>query len=880
MATVRGLLVALGMAFVAAGCGGDISHAVGGDGGGLDAPVVDAPGAPDGPVGCGLRTCLSAGATCGPIGDGCGSVLQCGDCVPPTTCGGGGVPSQCGGTTGCVPKTCLELGVTCGPMGDGCGSLIAGGCGDCAAPDTCGGGGLHGQCGTPPVQPDGGPPACTPLTCAQLGVACGPAGDGCGGLIAGGCGGCGAPDTCGGGGVPGHCGRPATACTPKTCAQLGFDCGPAGDGCGGLVAGGCGTCGGTNICGGGGVPGRCGNSVASDGGVCVNLCTQQVQCPSGTTSVSGTVYAPNGKEPLFNALVYVPNAPLADFPPGVACDRCGAAVSGAPLVQTTTGPDGTFTLGDMPVGASIPLVIQLGRWRRVVTLPNVPQCVDTALAPDVTRLPRNQGEGHIPLTAMVTGNVDQLECVLRKIGLDEGEFTLPSGTGRIHMYTENGVAHMQNGANIPAASTLWGATPRLDDYDIVAFACEGGEHRKSAAAQQRVRAYADKGGRVFATHYSYVWLYENDPWGCYDAGGGNTCTTAGHTTALWDPLQGQDNTLTFNVDTSFPKGASFSQWLDVVSASRGAGTNQVDISVWRHDADLVYAPTQRWLYGTDPRAAGDPTIPASMVEHLTFNTPVGTPADQQCGRVLFSDFHVTNATNLGGSRLFQQCDQTADLTGQEKILEFMLFDLASCVTADVPTCTPRTCQQLGLTCGPAGDGCGNLIPGGCGTCTPPAVCGGAGVPGQCGQVSCAPLTCGQLGLACGPAGDGCGQIIDCGPCTAPATCGGGGVPGQCGSTGSCGPWTCADFGFTCGPAGDGCGHVLDCGPCTPPDTCGGGGVQGRCGHQNCTGLTCAAAGAECGWIGDGCGGQIDCGPCTPPQTCGGGGTPNVCGTIG
>ena len=53
---------------------------------------------------------------------------------------------------------------------------------------------------------------------------------------------------------------------------------------------------------------------------------------------------------------------------------------------------------------------------------------------------------------------------------------------------------------------------------------------------------------------------------------------------------------------------------------------------------------------------------------------------------------------------------------------------------------------------------------------------------------CAPTTCSELGLSCGPASDGCGGTLDCGMCTAPATCGGGGTPGVCGGgSGSCLP---------------------------------------------------------------------------------------------
>ena len=75
------------------------------------------------------------------------------------------------------------------------------------------------------------PGACTPKTCSQLGFNCGTASDGCGGSLS--CGTCAAGQTC----TNNVC---AATCTPKTCSQLGFNCGTASDGCGGTLS--CGTC--------------------------------------------------------------------------------------------------------------------------------------------------------------------------------------------------------------------------------------------------------------------------------------------------------------------------------------------------------------------------------------------------------------------------------------------------------------------------------------------------------------------------------------------------------------------------------------------------------------------------------------------------------------
>ena len=77
------------------------------------------------------------------------------------------------------------------------------------------------------------------MSCDDLGFNCGPAGDGCGGLLE--CGACSEDEKCGDSGKPSVCGLiPGKACIPLTCQDRGWECGPAGDGCGGTLD--CGYC--------------------------------------------------------------------------------------------------------------------------------------------------------------------------------------------------------------------------------------------------------------------------------------------------------------------------------------------------------------------------------------------------------------------------------------------------------------------------------------------------------------------------------------------------------------------------------------------------------------------------------------------------------------
>src|SRR6185295_1577136 len=102
----------------------------------------------------------------------------------------------------------------------------------------------------------------------------------------------------------------------------------------------------------------------------------------------------------------------------------------------------------------------------------VPSCTSSPVAPTLTRLPRTQAEGDIPRIALSTGGADALECLLRKIGIDDSEFTNDAGLGRVHLFSGEGGTNAFDptlgGAAFTAAETgLWSDTATLSEYDIV-----------------------------------------------------------------------------------------------------------------------------------------------------------------------------------------------------------------------------------------------------------------------------------------------------------------------------------------------------------------------------------------------------------------------------
>jgi hypothetical protein len=472
------------------------------------------------------------------------------------------------------------------------------------------------------------------------------------------------------------------------------------------------------------------------------MCQINQQCPDGgTTSVSGTVYDPAGNNPLYNVVVYVPNTTPDPLTPGVstapnACS-CASLYTGTPVAAAVTDAKGNFTMTNVPNGSNIPLVIQIGKWRKQITLPTVNACVPNPITTQL-KLPSNQSEGDIPSIAISTGGADTLECLLRRIGVDATEYGPgASGTGRIHIFQgsaangETSAVYAQPDGSLPgtpySSQGLWSSVSNLMHYDITILSCEGQETQDipprpdggpslTASDQQALLDYVNAGGRVFTSHYHYAW-FNTGPFASYNIAnwtpGGNAINEADNN-PITSYTQGDwinaKIITTFSDAGVFAKGQAMSAWLsNTGSLGTGDAEDELHINGAKDNATLAgltNTPSQAWL-AADNQSQGEVLqYPGQAVngtaydaggatQYLSFNTPIEAGVDEAgapayCGRVVYSDLHVGAASedyvnDAGGPEYPEVPTECADkpLSPQEKALEFMLFDLSSCVTPDM-----------------------------------------------------------------------------------------------------------------------------------------------------------------------------------------------------
>lgn len=683
-----------------------------------------------------------------------------------------------------------------------------------------------------------------------------------------------------------------------------------------------------------------GTGTGGSGKLCTGLQCNIQACGGNVkaTTLEGRVYDPAGKVPLYNAFVYVPVDPdLTKLPAfsdtwtkGVTCDRCSdTTVRAVAVAQTST--TGAFKLEGVPSGANIPLVVQMGKWRRTIVLSNVTQCQSNSVTNNCTatdkslcvaRLPRNRFDGYnpanqsysfvsaggangiadMPKIAMISGSADPFECMLLKAGIDPNEF------GSYDLYPERRI-HFYHSPDKPGSklsatfgnqvngAVLWNSASNLAKYDLVIPACEGDSIDKLQSSvkpptgvnpYRNLINYTNAGGRVFTTHYGYVWLqYPYVKSGFSDWRYVANWTHQTGTTTTQTPLPA-------TLVTTFPKGERFADWLMNVSATRTLGS--LDLLEGRQDLTTVGASAQGWMTTTNTRNG------SVFVPHFTFNTPYGATDANQCGRLVFSDFHVSANALMSSSSCYSadDCGFTASCTNGTA---------PSIGTCSEPCATDSDCS--------AGYACtGTVTAGSCTKLSCTTTCS-AGVcnagkcqctnDGQCGSESCT-LTPGSCSAASCTQDSNCGLSEKCSgaktgtcaadSCTVGSACASNNcVSGKCACTSrtqcssnactaapsTCAAATCNSDNRTCGASetctlgttgycvADSCSSWWDCSTynckgtscgCNKKGDCGGNGRV--CNSGVCSVKACNSDSGCAGW--EHCQLAGTCGPTTCSST--------------
>jgi hypothetical protein len=188
-------------------------------------------------------------------------------------------------------------------------------------------------------------------------------------------------------------------------------------------------------------------------------------------------------------------------------------------------------------------------------------------------LPKNQSEGDLPRIAILTGGFDPVECTLRKMGVDDREFTNPGAGGRINFFMGNESGRPDDSQsmhpgrhgegvridkNTPPQNALFarsGGVPLINQYDLVILECEGYPQAEPSSELATLHDYANAGGRIFVSDYAYTWLYQNGDFA---------------QAAKWHvDQQGDGASVTpVKIDvTNNPKGPAFAEWLEAIGLS-------------------------------------------------------------------------------------------------------------------------------------------------------------------------------------------------------------------------------------------------------------------------------------------------------------------------
>jgi hypothetical protein len=404
---------------------------------------------------------------------------------------------------------------------------------------------------------------------------------------------------------------------------------------------------------------------------CTGIACNVAQCtPGQETTLSGRVLLPNGTTPMANVDVYVPNSEPGPIVTGASCVPCGP-LPGDPVTRTRTAADGTFSLKNVPSGDDIPVVVTIGKWRRKARIAHVDSCTSAAIPDELTRLPKNRAEGDMPKIAVSTGSADALECIVRKIGVDDAEFGTAGDPQAVHLYTDtgNGQGSKHNGINneeFAESTTLWSSPSSLMRYDAVLLSCEGNLYptSKPLTSMMAMKQYADSGGRIFASHFSYVWV---------EGASAAQAPPVWPNLATFSTTSGPTPTTEILVDTATAAGMELAAFETAV-----AGTQPGHIPIAANSGRSTIMGIDD---GANAKRLAYFVSSAQIPQMFTFDTPVESSVNLRCGRVVVSDLHQGSGSMSSPTQNFPIGCTATPMSPQDLAVAYMILQMQRCVDA-------------------------------------------------------------------------------------------------------------------------------------------------------------------------------------------------------
>ena len=399
-----------------------------------------------------------------------------------------------------------------------------------------------------------------------------------------------------------------------------------------------------------GGPGSGDGGLGADGVLGQDMPTFGGTCNGGSTAVTGTVYAPNGVDPLPNISVYAASQ-VNPFPPANYCARCSAPVD-TWYASTKSSTDGTFTLdlAGAPAGATIQFVVEVGRFRKVTMLP-IKACSANAAPKAAATLPGKSADGDVPKIAVATGGSDHLDQILTALGITEYDCY----DGRAQA---GGSTPTCKPVDVLSKLLTNQSAKKVESYHLLFISCAPGAYAAYGTGgvdmtmlKTNLAGFVTRGGRVFATDMSYDYVAQAFP---------ADVTWMGPSGAP-PPVDGA------NVGV----GGSYSGTVDVPAlkawlTARGVNTTPTVpitgfLNPWSVQASLPSTSTLV-VNGTVKYTVNGTAT--------TGDVPLTSEFDPgHCGRVIYSSYHTASGTI-----------DPRNLKPQERILEYLMFDVATCVS--------------------------------------------------------------------------------------------------------------------------------------------------------------------------------------------------------